>query len=156
MVVVVVDGASLAVCTAGVGADDKVVVVPVAGALDKYFCFISSAVKGAPVLRIPEPVELSEPVLESEEALLVAVGCASCAEVLLATEGLLSGSSGSLSRSTGSLEWVVVNAGAETGGWASSVVVSEDEGAFLFCFLILDISSSSLTCLAAAAGAFLT
>ena len=47
-----------------------VVVVLVAGALERYFCFISSAVKVAPVLRIPEPPELSEPVLESEEALL--------------------------------------------------------------------------------------
>lgn len=50
------------------------VVVPVGGALDRYFCFISSAVNGAPVLRIPDPVELSEPVLESDEALLAAGG----------------------------------------------------------------------------------
>jgi len=53
---------------------ETVVVVMVGGALDKYFCFISSAVKGAPVLRIPDPVELSEPVLESDEALLAAGG----------------------------------------------------------------------------------
>lgn len=54
--------------------EETVVVVLVDGALDRYFCFISSAVNGAPVLRIPEPAELSEPVLESEEALLVAGG----------------------------------------------------------------------------------
>lgn len=48
------------------------VVVWVVGALDRYFCFISSAVKVAPVVRTapPDPVELSDPVLESEEALL--------------------------------------------------------------------------------------
>lgn len=60
-----------------VGPDETVllvVVVLVGGALARYFCFISSAVKGAPVLRIPEPVELSEPVLESDEALLAAGG----------------------------------------------------------------------------------
>lgn len=56
------------------GPVDRVVVVLVGGALDKYFCFISSAVKDAPVLRIPDPVELSEPVLESDEALLAAGG----------------------------------------------------------------------------------
>lgn len=56
------------------GPVDTVVVVLVGGALDRYFCFISSAVKGAPVLRIPDPVELSEPVLESDEALLAAGG----------------------------------------------------------------------------------
>lgn len=82
---------SLGVLTTTVGADDRVVVVPVAGALDKYFCFISSAVNGAPVLRIPDPVELSEPVLESEEALLVATGCAaSWADVLLEKDSLYS------------------------------------------------------------------
>lgn len=63
---------SLPVTTAG--PVDTVVVVPVGGARDRYFCFISSAVKGAPVLRIPEPAELSEPVLESDEALLAAGG----------------------------------------------------------------------------------
>lgn len=82
VVFVVVEGASL-VLLAGWLLEDSVVVVPVAGARDKYFCFISSAVNGAPVLRIPEPVELSDPVLESEEALLAAGGCASCADVLL-------------------------------------------------------------------------
>jgi len=51
-----------------------VVVVLVGGALDRYFCFISSAVNGAPVLRIPDPPELSDPVLESDEALLAAGG----------------------------------------------------------------------------------
>lgn len=57
------------------GVEDAVVLVVVVlagGALDKYFCFISSVVKGAPVLRIPDPAELSEPVLESDEALLAA------------------------------------------------------------------------------------
>lgn len=54
------------------GPADTVVVVGVAGALERYFCFISSAVNGAPVLRIPEPAELSEPVLESDDALLAA------------------------------------------------------------------------------------
>lgn len=53
------------------GPEETVVVVLVGGALDKYFCFISSAVNGAPVLLIPEPLELSEPVLESDDALLV-------------------------------------------------------------------------------------
>lgn len=66
------------------------------GALDKYFCFISSAVNGAPVLRIPDPPELSEPVLESDEALLVA-GVWVSVEVRLAVIGLRAGSSGSLS-----------------------------------------------------------
>lgn len=56
------------------GVVETVVVVPVGGALDRYFCFISSAVNDAPVLRIPDPVELSEPVLESDEALLAARG----------------------------------------------------------------------------------
>jgi hypothetical protein len=46
-----------------------VVAVPGCGALARYFCFISSVVKWAPVLRIPEPVELSELALDSEEAL---------------------------------------------------------------------------------------
>jgi len=62
---------------------EMVVVVLVGGALDRYFCFISSAVNGAPVLRIPDPVELSEPVLESDEALLAAGGAWVSAEVLL-------------------------------------------------------------------------
>lgn len=63
---------SLAGVGAAVGPEEAVVVVFEAGALDKYFCFISSALNGAPVLRIPDPPELSEPVLESDEALLVA------------------------------------------------------------------------------------
>jgi hypothetical protein len=67
-------GDSLPVVAATVEPGETVVVVMVGGALDKYFCFISSAVKGAPVLRIPDPVELSEPVLESDEALLAAGG----------------------------------------------------------------------------------
>lgn len=78
------------------GGEETVDVAFEAGALDKYFCFISSAVKGAPVLRIPEPVELSEPVLESDEALLVA-GAWVSVEVLLAGIGLRAGSSGSRS-----------------------------------------------------------
>lgn len=36
--------------------------------LDRYFCLTSSVVKVAPVLRSPVPAELSEPVLDSEEA----------------------------------------------------------------------------------------
>lgn len=59
------------------GPDETVLVVVVGGALERYFCFISSAVNGAPVLRIPEPVELSEPVLESDDALLAAGVCTS-------------------------------------------------------------------------------
>lgn len=59
--------------TAGTG-DTAAGGVLVGGVLDRYFCFISSAVNGAPVLRIPDPVELSEPVLESDEALLAAGG----------------------------------------------------------------------------------
>lgn len=85
---------ALAVVSLGVGGvplcggDAAVVVVVVAfdaGALDKYFCFISSAVNGAPVLRIPDPPELSEPVLESDEALLVAGVWVSVEVLLLAT-----------------------------------------------------------------------
>lgn len=54
-----------------------VLVVLVCGARDRYFCFISSVVKGAPVLRIPEPVELSELVLDSDEALRPPGACTS-------------------------------------------------------------------------------
>lgn len=64
-----------------------------AGALDKYFCFISSAVNGAPVLRIPDPPELSEPVLESDEALLVAGVWVSVEVLLRATISQLTTSS---------------------------------------------------------------
>lgn len=74
---------SLVVAEVTAGTDDTVVDVLVGGALDRYFCFISSVVNGAPVLRIPDPVELSEPVLESDEALLAAGGTWVSAEVLL-------------------------------------------------------------------------
>lgn len=69
------------VCAAPVAGETVDVVFEV-GALDKYFCFISSVVNDAPVLRIPDPPELSEPVLESDEALLVA-GVWVSVEVLL-------------------------------------------------------------------------
>lgn len=65
--------------------DETVDVALEAGALDKYFCFISSAVNGAPVLRIPDPAELSDPVLESDEALLVAGAWVSVDVLLRAT-----------------------------------------------------------------------
>lgn len=38
------------------------------GDLDRNFCFISSVVKGAPVLRNPELPELSELAVDSDEA----------------------------------------------------------------------------------------
>lgn len=131
--------------------DETVDVALEAGALDKYFCFISSAVNGAPVLRIPDPAELSDPVLESDEALLVA-GAWVSVDVLLAGIGLRAGSSGS--RSGGASlggEWAGVDVG--TGCRSSTVSVA---AAVLFCFLILEISSSSLVCLAIAVGIFLT
>lgn len=87
---------SLAVGGVPLCGDEIVDVAFDVGALDKYFCFISSAVNGAPVLRIPDPPELSEPVLESDEALLVA-GVWVSVEVLLAGIGLRAGSSGSRS-----------------------------------------------------------
>lgn len=65
---------SLGVVEVTAGTDDTAVGVLVGGVLDRYFCFISSVENGAPVLRIPDPVELSEPVLESDEALLAAGG----------------------------------------------------------------------------------
>lgn len=74
------------------------VVVFDAGALAKYFCFISSAVNGAPVLRIPDPPELSEPVLESDEALLVAGAWVSVEVRLRATIFQLTTSSSRKSR----------------------------------------------------------
>ena len=54
-----------------------VLVVLVCGARERYFCFTSSVVNVAPVLRMPEPVELSELVLDSEEALRPPGACTS-------------------------------------------------------------------------------
>ena len=140
------------VCAAPVAGETVDVVFEV-GALDKYFCFISSVVNDAPVLRIPDPPELSEPVLESDEALLVA-GVWVSVEVLLAGIGLRGGSSASRSGGA-SLVGGCVGVGVCAGGRSSTGSVA-GVAAVLFCFLILEISSSSLVCRAIAVGTFLT